>query len=385
MLAKQGHNDIKGKTMSEKLSDRLYLTIITTRGSKQFSIHKLMQRFIVYLVIAIIALIVGGFIFMQYFIGKLEVITFEKNKALYAYKAIVDRNDALKSSISSKTRELVKMNDKISELEDVIDLSKNKVTKHKPLDLSTLALPQKYLFLKLIPSNSPFVNVKKLVINQDSSANKEASKEARLEDEIATLTPIPISSSSGVPSLAKAPATQIKEAKNYSAVPYSVQVHVDPENREFKQSEIHFTPTRSMPIFATADGIIDVVNEVPISRFGRYVKVINSFGFTTFYGQLSRVSIEKGRFVSKGDLLGFANKRLDYEVRFLGRLLNTRDFVGWSIANFSLVFKEKSIDWNSLANTLNAIIELQSYKLQSKAALLEREQQNSGLTRRSHA
>lgn len=294
------------------LRQRLYLTIITKRGSKQYNLNKLLQRFAIYLVLALVVLIFIGFFTMRYLMDRLEDITYAKDKTLFSYNALLSRNSDLKSTIDKKTKELLAMNEKIDELEEVIDLTRNKDIKKTYVDMEALNANQKELFLKLLPSYYPLPL-----------------------DMVVSATPT-------LPILNKNSRIKIQN-----------------------QNAMKFALASYTPIYATADGIVEVINHSKTSRFGKYVKIIHAFGFTSLYAHLATISTSKTRIVKKGDVIGYADHSLYYEVRFISRLLDTSAFIKWNLEDFNSAFVDETINWQSLLTMLNGIIALQTYRLNS--------------------
>ncbi len=84
---------------------------------------------------------------------------------------------------------------------------------------------------------------------------------------------------------------------------------------------------RDQPVFATADGI--VVRAERAGNLGRAVYMIHRFGYETRFGHLSKILVDEGQEVRRGDMLGWVGNsgratgyHLHYEVRIGG---DTRD------------------------------------------------------------
>jgi murein DD-endopeptidase MepM/ murein hydrolase activator NlpD len=91
------------------------------------------------------------------------------------------------------------------------------------------------------------------------------------------------------------------------------------EGREF-HSGIDLAVEFGTPVSATADGL--VIWAGPYSGYGNLVVVYHSNGLTSRYGHLSRISVEPGRRVRRGDELGHAGStgrstgpHVHYEIR----------------------------------------------------------------------
>lgn len=141
------------------------------------------------------------------------------------------------------------------------------------------------------------------------------------------------------------------------------------------KSGIVFDFPKAIPIYATADGIIDLRVDNSTKDAGKFVKIIHSFGFTSIYGYLSKITLKRGDVVKKGQLIGYsnttANKNLYYDIRFLGSEVDVEKFIAWNIDNFLSVMNEDSIvNWNGLLWTLDDIIKIKDHKIFSQPITL---------------
>lgn len=85
-------------------------------------------------------------------------------------------------------------------------------------------------------------------------------------------------------------------------------------------------PTGS-PVYATADGVISRADW--FSSYGLYISIEHGAEIQTRYGHLSRLNVEAGQPVRKGDLIGYVGTtgrstgpHLHYEVRIAGASVN---------------------------------------------------------------
>ena len=146
-------------------------------------------------------------------------------------------------------------------------------------------------------------------------------------------------------------------------------------NNDFSKSSLKsgiiFNLPKAVPIYATADGIIDLRGDNSTKDTGKFVKIIHSFGFSSIYGYLSKIALKRGDVVKKGQLIGYSNttpdKNLYYDIRFLGSEVNVESFIMWNIDNFSNVVNENSIvNWNGLLWTFDDIIKIKDHKIFSR-------------------
>ncbi len=86
------------------------------------------------------------------------------------------------------------------------------------------------------------------------------------------------------------------------------------------------------PVYATAEGT--VVHAGWESGYGNMVEIRHEFGLATRYGHLSKVRVEVGQRVSRGDRIGdmgntgrSTGTHLHYEVRTGGTAVNPMTFI----------------------------------------------------------
>ncbi|RHZ94842.1 M23 family peptidase [Cereibacter sphaeroides] len=107
----------------------------------------------------------------------------------------------------------------------------------------------------------------------------------------------------------------------------------DPFGRGNRRHEgIDMAGASGSPIYSTADGV--VIQAGTASGYGKVIKIRHEFGIQTVYGHLSRIRVEKGQRVSRGDRIGdmgstgrSTGTHLHYEVRVDGTPVNPMTFI----------------------------------------------------------
>lgn len=120
--------------------------------------------------------------------------------------------------------------------------------------------------------------------------------------------------------------------------------------------------SRGTAVDATADGVVEWAGPNPGSGLGTMIKLVHNYGFTTTYAHLDEVDVRVGQYVREGEPIGrtgntglSAAPHLHYEVRYLGRRLDPRPFLDWSLDQYDLVFdEEERVQWESLAETVRS-------------------------------
>ncbi|PAF51039.1 M23 family metallopeptidase [Helicobacter sp. 13S00477-4] len=312
------------------MHDKLVITIVDESGSKQFRLPKNIKKVIVFCCTFIMIVILSSFLLMKFLMQKIDQIALNKNIALSEYKFIYQKNNRLKDQIKQKTDELTIVSQKIDDLENIVDLKKNankQTSNENTINLQDVSNSQKILILTLIPSGDPIT----------SYTSKTST----------SMRPHPTKRVKGIP------------------------------------AGYDFATNEGTPVYATADGVIDIVRNQSNSGYGNLVKITHSFGFSSVYAHLEKSVVKKGNFVQKGQVIGYSGhtgnsngNTLYYEVRFLGKILNPAIYTAWNSDNFEEVFKnDPSIDWKTLVWAIGDIARLQNYKLSQASELPRYEQQ----------
>ncbi|WP_115026399.1 M23 family metallopeptidase [Helicobacter cinaedi] len=279
------------------MQDKLMISIIDDNGSKQFSVHRLVQKVALFTGIGIVSVVILYFILAHFLMSELEVILANNTKVRESFQSIYEKNSELERNIDYKTSELMKVSSKINELESIVNIRKhsNGVYNNEDINLDSLSSLQKDMILKIIPNGNPV-------------------------DEFATQT---------FPS---------KGASVYSLAKIS-------------------------PVYATANGIIDSVRVAGNENYG--IQIQHSYGFTSNYGHLGKVVVQKGDFVTKGQIIGYSasSANLYYDLRFIDSTLEVAKYTSWDSENFATVALNSAIDWKSLVWALDDIIQLKNYRI----------------------
>jgi len=91
---------------------------------------------------------------------------------------------------------------------------------------------------------------------------------------------------------------------------------------------IDFSATTGTPIYATADGVVDVVQN-RFSGYGKMVEIDHGFGYRTRYAHMHGFTVRKGQKIKRGELIGYVGNtglstasHLHYEVHINGKAVN---------------------------------------------------------------
>lgn len=125
------------------------------------------------------------------------------------------------------------------------------------------------------------------------------------------------------------PAIQPVSNKQLIALASGFGMRVHPIYKVKKMhAGIDFAATIGTPIYATADGIIDVV-QVNFSGYGKMVEIDHGFGYRTRYAHMHGFAVQQGQKIKRGELIGYVGNtglstapHLHYEVFINGTHVN---------------------------------------------------------------
>jgi len=299
--------------------DHFSITITDVHGSRNYSLHQVVRKFVKFFILFVFLLISGGAAIIWWL--NQETIEIE-NKRLLAkaqYQAELQNNQAayieldkerrsLQDELDSKSKQVQFLDQTLQGLEDLIGV--------KPQE-DAIALDR----VKLI-------------------------QQSTLEKQI-MLTEIP----NGRP---------VESFKGVSSS-YGWRMHPVKGKREFHRG-IDYRGHKGDGIVATADAVVEYAGHHKRSGYGKMIILSHSYGFKTLYGHLSRLDVETGQSVKKGDVIGgigstglSSGNHLHYEVSFVQRKLNPAHFIEWDLKNYNQIFEKiKGVPWGSLAQKVKS-------------------------------
>ena len=297
------------------MNDHFTVTIHDDSGVKQFNIHKLVKKAIIYALMFLGTLTVISIATIVYLNNSVKEIEKKKSVTFSAYDELRQKNKQLHKSIElsklaleSKKQELSEISDSLSEIENLIGLTHDEnLSLQDRVNVTKLNSEQMMTLLQFIPSGSPI------------------------------------------------------EYKGITSK-FGYRTHPTLHRREFHRG-LDMKADMKTPIYATADGIIEYAGYHKKSGYGRLVIIQHNYGFKTYFGHLNKISVKSRQFIKKGDLIGYTGNsgmssgpHLHYEIRFIARPLDPSLFVKWSLENYNEIFlKEKKVPWQSLVTATNHI------------------------------
>ena len=290
------------------MNNHFTVTINDDNGVKQYNLHKFVKKALLYatMFLGIIALIsVGTILYLNHAVDAIEI---KRLQTQNEYNALKIKNEELnkhvedtKNILLTKKKELEEVSDSLSEIEELIGLS-------------------------TVPDKSLQERVSITKINSEHMAT--------LLQFIPSGSPIPYK---GITSK------------------FGWRIHPTLNRREYHRGT-DLKASMNTPVYATADGVVEYAGYHKRSGYGNLIIIQHNYGFKTYFGHLNKIVIKSGKFIKKGDLIGYTGStgmsngpHLHYEVRFISRPLNPFWFIKWNVKNYKEIFeKEKKVPWQSL-------------------------------------
>lgn len=288
------------------MSKHFTVTIHDDNGVKQYNLHHFVKQALIYVALFFGSIAFVSVIIILYLNSEVDSIEDKMMKEHQDYKKLLSKNEKLNTEIRasqdkliSKKRELDKISDSLSEIENLIGISPvEDKTIQERVDVAKLSSENMVTLLQLIPSGSPV------------------------------------------------------EYKGITSK-YGYRIHPTLNTREFHRGT-DMKAKMNTPVYATADAIVEYGGYHKKSGYGRLVILQHNYGFKTYFGHLNKVVVKSGTYVRKGDLIAYTGNsgisngpHLHYEVRFMARPVNPYWFIKWDAKNYNEVFeKEKKYHGN---------------------------------------
>ncbi len=288
------------------MKNKFIITISDIHGVKQYTLHQFIRVIALWLVLGIIVVFTVGAIILNSLSEEVDEYAIYTQMLKNTKQTLIEENSKLQSSIFEKTQELESMNQHLSEIEVMIGI--------KP-DINNMLQDSQHDISKQIEKI-------KLTATQINILNKS----------------IP----NGFPIDYK----RVSDGFGY-------RIHPILKRKEF-HAGIDLTAKSGTPIYAPADGVVEYAKKK--GSYGNYLLLNHPYGFKTAYGHLKKFAVKEGDYVSKGDIIGYVGNtgrstgpHLHYEIRYLQKWLDPKNFKELSPQNYSKIMKKESfIQWDSL-------------------------------------
>ncbi|MEE3712053.1 peptidoglycan DD-metalloendopeptidase family protein [Campylobacter sp. CLAX-7218-21] len=289
------------------MKDKIVVTITDVNGSRNYLLSQVLKRIFIYVVAVLLLIFVLGGLYMGYLQDETNVLRETKEELISSSKNLNIEYENIKQKLSTKEEELMAIEDKISFLEEQIGLNddSNITTIDDRLEQIKLTVEQQNIIFSMIPNG------------------------------------------------------KVIEDGGITAA-FGWRIHPVLGHKHLHQG-IDLRAPIGTPVYAPADGVVQVAGFNVVGGYGYLVVLEHNFGFKTRFAHLSRKDVVKeGQFVKKGELIGYSGNtgistgpHLHYEIRFVQRPLDPINFINWSRKNYEEIFeKEKRVTWQSLVKAV---------------------------------
>ncbi len=314
------------------MRNKMMITISDIHGSRQYTMHQLVRKLLLWIIIGVIVIIAAGAIFIKILSSRVDHLDQQTRQYRELQQILIARNaklqenkKSLEEMITHKGEELELMNEQLTQIEKIIGLK---------------------------PDIGDAFDTRVAKVRKKSLQNL---KNARLT--VAELSLLNRSIPTGLP------------LKKYERISdgFGYRMHPILHERRFHFGTDFAAPVGT-PVYAPADGVVEYAKHK--KGYGNFLMINHSFGFKTAYGHLSRFAVREGDYVKKGDLIAYVGNtgrstgaHLHYEVRYLYKWLNPMHFVKWSPKTYKKIMSQESlVQWHGLLTLLQTRYHLAKHR-----------------------
>ena len=327
------------------MKNRFIITISDIHGSKQYSVHEIIKKVILYTFLSVVLIAVATFYYIQYLnnsVDALRVKTDTFKKEVLALKEVSNtlknenkQLDVLKlqlvSLIEENTDKLDSMKDHLREVEEIIGIGPDMNASFEDR-IEQAKIHEKKEKKKIVE------NIQEEIEQEKVTAIQKA----------LLLNSIP----NGKPLKYKRIASE-----------FGYRTHPITKKKSF-HAGLDLPAKHGTPIYAPASGVVEVAKEK--GAYGNFLLLTHSYGFKTAYGHLSRFAVKSGEYVTKGQKIAYVGStgrstgpHLHYEVRYLTKWIDPKKFMFWDLDNINYITdKIKTVNWKSILAQTEKLISL---------------------------
>lgn len=288
------------------MKNRFILTLSDINGSKSYNLHNLVRKFVFLFGFLFVAVIAGSYFTITALNDKFVKLKEEKQKEIellhQTQQKLKTQNTLYSIEIESKAKDVEELSSKLEDIEKIIGISTDtQESLIQRADLAKITSAQRKFMLQIIPNGYP------VKIGQRISSN------------------------------------------------FGYRIHPVTKKRTFHYG-IDLATNDRTKVYATADGVVNYVQDKDTGTFGRLVRISHNYGFETVYAHLAKTEVKEGDTLKKGDFIGLSGRsgrvsgpHLHYEVKHGIKNLNPKSFLKWDLNNYEAIFeKERRVKWEKI-------------------------------------
>ena len=307
--------------------NKYIITLTDSKGSRQYAIHKIIKKVILFSLLAFILIGVLTFGYINYMHSKVETLKI----ATQELQNVKEKNDALVHLMQENNDKLDSMKHYLKEVEDIIGLGPNGDTN----------LQERVVQVKE-QKDAAVAQLTKKIIKTVKEEKISAIQKALLLNNIPNGKPL-------------------KYRRISSNFGY--RIHPVTGKKSF-HAGLDLPAKYGTPVHAPASGVVMIAQKK--GAYGNFLLLTHAYGFKTAYGHLSKFAVHSGDFVNKGDIIAYVGStgrstgaHLHYEVRYLTKWLDPKHFMFWDTKNMhSITQKEAKVNWLSIFKQTQKLIAL---------------------------
>ncbi len=270
----------------------------------------MVRRLIFFIILSAIVLIGGSFWFINILNEKYDDFKEKKTKEIEVLtqkkETLKSQNEVYSLQIKEKAKDMEELSSKLEDIEKIIGL---KADDEQDLmaraSIAKITSAQRLYMLDILPNGYP------LKLNREITSN------------------------------------------------FGYRIHPVSKQRRFHYG-IDLKANNRTRVYATADGIVNFVQDRNQGSFGRVVRISHNYGFETIYAHLAQTKVKAGDVIRKGDIIGLTGQsgrvsgpHLHYEIKYGIKSLDPKPFLNWEINNYESIFEvQRRVKWEKIINLM---------------------------------
>lgn len=324
--------------VGERMKNRLIITISDIHSSKQYSVHEIIKKVILFTILLFVLIGIGTYIYIKVLNNKVTVL--KEEAQLHKEEIIV-----LKETSETFKQKNSQLNTQNNELIHLIQESSDKL----------FSVNERLQEVEEMIGVGPDLNASfHARLEQERTEATESLRKEVQEEQVSNIQKTLL--------LNSIPNGKPLSYRRISS-PFGYRTHPVTKRKSFHPA-LDLTAKHGTPIYAPASGV--VVYAKKKGAYGNFLLLAHSYGFKTAYGHLSRFAVKSGEYVSKGDIIAYVGNtgrstgpHLHYEIRYLDKWVDPKAFIVWDLDNINYITdKITKVKWKSILEQTKKLISL---------------------------
>ncbi len=327
------------------MKNRFIVTISDIHGSKQYSMHEIIKKIVLLIILTLIFIAIGTFLYIKLLNGKVDQLKSESLR----YKQEVETLHSLSQTLKEENEQLNVLKQQLVALIEENTDKLNSMKSH---------LREVEEIIGIGPDlNATFSDrVEQLKAHEEETKKRIA---ADIQHEVKQKQITAIQKALLMNSIPNGKPLNYKRIGS----PFGYRIHPVTKRKSF-HAGIDLPAKHGTPIYAPASGVVVYADKK--GPYGNFLLLAHSYGFKTAYGHLSRFAVKSGEYVSKGQKIAYVGStgrstgpHLHYEVRYLTKWLDPKQFMFIHLDNINEISdKITKVNWQSILKQIEKLISL---------------------------